>query len=136
MAGEVSPFVVCVDTGQQEIVVLKGQMVERMNTVCSHVEGHLRPVEETSVRFVKRSNVLEACRCLGSVVRYGRFKTTCNKTTFYLCNAGSNAPISSKLVTCKLSPVADPTVVFWSYTKMLPVILRFTILPRLLVPIS
>ena len=98
---------------QQEIVVLKGQMVERMNTVCSHVEGHLRPVEETSVRFVKRSNVLEACRCLGSVVRYGRFKTTCNKTTFYLCNAGSNAPISSKLVTCKLSPVADPTVVFW-----------------------
>ena len=98
---------------QQEIVVMKGQMVERMKIVCSNVEDHLRPVEETSVRFAKRSNVLEACRCLGSVIRYGRFKTTCNKTCFDLCNAGSNAPISSELVTCKLSPVADPTVVFW-----------------------
>ena len=99
---------------QQEIFAMKGQMVERMRAVCSKVEENnpLRPLEEMSVRFAKRNNIVDLCRSLGSVVRYGRFKTTGNKTTFDLCNASSNSPISSDLVSCKLSPVVDSTVVF------------------------
>ena len=53
---------------QQEILVVKGQMVERMAAVCSL--DNLQPLEETRVRFVKSASVLEACRSLGSVVRY------------------------------------------------------------------
>lgn len=99
---------------QQEIFAMKGQMVECMKTVCSKFEENdpIRPLEETTVRFAKRNNIIDLCRSLGSVVRYGRFKTTGNKTTFDLCNASSNSPISSGLVSCKLSPVADSTVVF------------------------
>ena len=96
---------------QQEILVMKGQMVERMAAVCSLVkEDDLRPLvpEETRARFVKSVNVLETCRSLGSVVWYGRFRPTGNKTSFDLCSA---APLSSKLVSCQLSPVADPTLV-------------------------
>ena len=94
---------------QQEILVMKGQMVERMASVCSLVkEDNLRPLKETSVRFVKSASVLEACRSLGSVVRYGQFKTTGDKTSFDLCSA---ALLSSEQVSCQLSPVADPTLV-------------------------
>ena len=43
---------------QQEILVMKGQMVERMAAVCSLVkEDNLRPLKETSVRFVKSAIV-------------------------------------------------------------------------------
>ena len=56
-----------------------------------------------------RASVLEACRSLGSVVRYGQFKTTGDKTSFDLY---SSAPLSSEQVSCQLSPVADPTLVF------------------------
>ena len=94
---------------QQEILVMKGQMVERMAAVCSLVkEDNLRPLEETRVRFAKSASVLEACRSLGSVVRYGQFKAAGNKTGFDLCSA---APLSSEQVSCQLSPVADPTLV-------------------------
>ena len=65
---------------QQEILVMKGQMVERMAAVCSL--DNLQLLEETTVRFVKRASVLEACRSLGSVVRYGQFKTAGDKTSF------------------------------------------------------
>ena len=94
---------------QQEILVMKGQMVERMAAVCSLVkEDNLQPLEETRVRFAKSASVLEACRSLGSVVRYGQFKATGDKTSFDLCSA---APLSSEQVSCQLSPVADPTLV-------------------------
>ena len=94
---------------QQEILVMKGQMVERMAAVCSLVkEDNLRPLEETRVRFAKSASVLEACRSLGSVVRYGQFKAAGDKTSFDLCSA---APLSSEQVSCQLSPVADPTLV-------------------------
>ena len=91
---------------QQEILVMKGQVVERMAAVCSL--DNLQPLEETRVRFVKSASVLEACRSLGSVVRYGQFKATGDKTSFNLCSA---APLSSEQVSCQLSPVADPTLV-------------------------
>ena len=42
------------------------------------------------------------------MVRYGRFKAAGDKTSFDLCSA---APLSSELVSCQLSPVADPTLV-------------------------
>ena len=94
---------------QQEILVMKGQMVERMAAVCSLVkEDNLQPLEETTVRFLKSASVLEACRSLGSVVRYGQFKSAGDKTSFDLCSA---APLSSEQVSCQLSPVADPTPV-------------------------
>ena len=91
---------------QQEILVMKGQMVERMAAVCSL--DNLQPLEETRVMFVKSASNLEACRSLGSVVRYGQFKATGDKTSFDLCSA---APLSSEQVSCQLSPVADPTLV-------------------------
>ena len=91
---------------QQEILVMKRQMVENMAAVCSL--DNLQPLEETRVRFVKSASVLEACRSLGSVVRYGQFKATGDKTCFDLCSA---APLSSEQVSCQLSPVADPTLV-------------------------
>ena len=95
---------------QQEILVMKGQMVERMAAVCSLVkEDSLRPLEETRVRFAKSASVLEACHSLGSVVRYGQFKAAGDKTSFDLCSA---APLSSEQVSCQLSPVADPTLIF------------------------
>ena len=90
---------------QQEILVMKGQMVERMAAVCSL--DNLQPLEETRVRFIKSASVLEACRSLGSVVRYGQFKATGGKISFVLCSA---APLSSEQVSCQLSPVADPTL--------------------------
>ena len=91
---------------QQEILVMKGQMAERMAAVCSL--DNLQPLEETRVRFLKSASVLEACRSLGSVVRYGQFKATGDKTSFDLSSA---APFSSEQVSCQLSPVADPTLV-------------------------
>ena len=91
---------------QQEILVMKGQMVERMAAVCSL--DNPQPLDETGVRFVKSASVLEACRSLGSVVRYGQLKATGDKTSFDLCSA---APLSSEQVSCQLSPVADPTLV-------------------------
>ena len=92
---------------QQEILVMKGQMVERMAAVCSL--DNLQPLEETRVRFAKSASVLEACRSLGSVVRYGQFKATGDKTSFGLSSA---APFFSEQVSCQLSPVADPTLAF------------------------
>ena len=95
---------------QQEILVMKGQMVERMAAVCSLVKkDNLRPLQETRVRFAKSASVLEACRSLGSVVRYGQFKAAGDKTSFDLCSA---VPLSSEQVSCQLSPVADSTLIF------------------------
>ena len=100
---------------QQEIMVLKRQIVERMGAVCSQVKkDNFRPVEETILRFVKNNSVVEACRSLGSVcgiVKCMEIRTAENKASFDLCNAASNSPISSELVSCQLSPVADPTIV-------------------------
>ena len=93
---------------QQEIFVMKGQMLERMAAVCSQVkDDSLQPLEDIRVKFVKSTNLLEACR---SLVRYGRFKAACDKTCFDLC--GAAGPLSSELVSCYLSPVAEPTLVF------------------------
>ena len=97
---------------QQEIMVMKRQMVERMGTVCLQVkEDNLQPLEETILRFVKNTSVVEACRSLGSVVKCSRVKAAGDKTSFDLCNAALNSPLSSELVSCQLSPVADPTIV-------------------------
>ena len=66
---------------QQEILVIKGRMIERMAAVCSLVkEDNLKPLEETRLRFVKSASVLEASRSLGSVIVYGQFKTADDKT--------------------------------------------------------
>ena len=92
---------------QQEILVMKGQMVEHMAAVCSL--DNPQPLEETRVRFAKSASVLEACRSLGSVVRYGQFKATGDKTSFDLSSASL---FSSEQVSCQLSPVADPTLAF------------------------
>ena len=92
---------------QQEILLMKGQIVERMAAVCSL--DNPQPLEETRVRFLKSASVLEACRSLGSVVRYGQFKAAGDKTSFDLSSA---APFSSEQVSCQLSPVADPTLAF------------------------
>ena len=92
---------------QQEILVMKRQMVERMAAVCSL--DNPQPLEETRVRLAKSASVLEACRSLGSVVRYGQFKVNSDKASF---NLSSAAPLSSEQVSCQLSPVADPTLVF------------------------
>ena len=52
---------------QQEILVMKRQMVEHMVAVCSQgKEDTFKPLEETRLRFVKNASVLEAC---GSVVK-------------------------------------------------------------------
>ena len=91
---------------QQEILVMKRQMVEFMVAVCSL--DNLRPLDKTRVRFAKNASVLEACRSLGSVVRYGQFMVAGDKTNFDIYSA---APLSSELVSCQLSPVADPTLV-------------------------
>ena len=77
---------------QQEILVMKGQMVERMAAVCSL--DNPQPLEETRVRFAKSASVLEACRSLGSVVRYGRFKATGDKTSFDLIAVQLLSPLS------------------------------------------
>ena len=98
---------------QQEIMVMKRQMVEHMGAVCSQVkEDNLQPLEETILRFVKDTSVVEACRSLGSVVKCSQVKAAGDKTSFDVCNAASNSPISSELVSCQLSPAADPTSVF------------------------
>ena len=103
---------------QQEIMVMKRQMVERMRAVCSQVkEDNFQPLEETRLRFVKSTSVVEACRSLGGVidcsqVRCSLVKTVRDKTSFDLCSAASNSPLSLDLVSCQLSPVADSTIVF------------------------
>ena len=79
---------------------MKGQMVERMAAVCSLVkEDNLQPLEETRVRFLKSASVLEACRSLGSVVRYGQFKSAGDKTALIfavqLLSPLSRSPASS-----------------------------------------
>ena len=91
---------------QQEILVMKGQMAERMAAVC--LLDNLQPLEETGVTFLKSASVLEACRSLGSVVKYEQIKATGDKASFDLSSA---APFSSEQVSCQLSPVADPTLV-------------------------
>ena len=92
---------------------MKRQMVERMKTVCSQVkEDNLQPLEETILRFVKNTSVVEACRTLGSVVKCSQVKATGDKTNFDLCSAALNSPLSSELVSCQLSPAAYPTIVF------------------------
>ena len=64
---------------KQEILMMKGQMVERMTAVCSL--DNLQPLEETRVQFAKSASILEACRSLGSVIRYGQFtRATGDKT--------------------------------------------------------
>ena len=104
---------------QQEILVIKRQMVGHMGTVCSQVkEDNLLLLEESILMFVKNTSVVEACCSLGSVVRYAKVKcrqvrTVENKTSFDLCNGdASSSPLPSELVSCQLSPVADPTIVF------------------------
>ena len=98
---------------RQEILVMKRQMVKRMGVVCSQVnEDNLRPLEKSRLRFVKDTSVVKACQSLGSVVKCSQVKVAGNKTSFDLCSAASNSPLSSELISCQLSPVADSTIVF------------------------
>ena len=46
------------------------------------------------------------------MVKCSQVKAAGDKTSLDLCNAASNSPLSSELVSCQLSPVADPTIVF------------------------
>ena len=94
---------------QQDILVMKRQMVERMAIVCSLVkEDNLQPLKETRVRFARSTSVLEAGHSLGNVISFGQFKVASDKISFDLSSA---TPLSSDLVSCQLSPVADPTLV-------------------------
>ena len=94
---------------QQEILMMKEQMVERMAAVCLHAKkDNLRPLEETKLRFLKSPSVVKEYRSLGSVIRYGQFKSAGNKISFDLCSA---APLPSELVSCQLYSIADPTLV-------------------------
>ena len=106
---------------QQEILVMKRQMVERMGTVCSQVkEDNLQPLKKIRLKFVKNTGVVKACHSLGSVVKCSRVKVASNNTSFDLCSAASNSPLSSELMIscqCQLSPVADPTIVFECVTQ-------------------
>ena len=86
-----------------------------MAGVCSL--DNLQPLEEPRVKFVKNASVLEACHSLGRMVMYGQFKAAGDKTNFDLCSAD---PLSSELVSCQLSPVADPTVL--RYAILLPLL--------------
>ena len=89
---------------QQETLVMKRQMVERMVAVCSQVKEEIfKPLEDTRLRFVKNASVLESCHNLGSVVK---IKVACNKISF---NLSSTAPLSSEPVSCQLSPIGDST---------------------------
>ena len=98
---------------QQEIMVMKKQMVEHMGAVCSQVkEDNLQPLEETILRFIKNTSVVEACHSLGGVVKCSQIEAAGDKTRFDLRNAVSNSPLPSKLVSCQLSSVADPAIVF------------------------
>ena len=93
--------------------MMKRQMVERMGSDCLQVkEDNLQPLEETILRFVKNSSVVETCCSLGSVIKCSQVKAAGDKTSFHLCNAASKSPLSSELVSCQLSPVADPTIMF------------------------
>ena len=92
---------------QQEILVMKRQIVERMVAVCSQVKEDIcKPLEDTRLKFVKNASVLEACRSLGSVVKLSQFKVAHNKSSF---NLSSTAPLSSELVSCQLSPIGHST---------------------------
>ena len=103
---------------QQQILVMKRQMVERMEAICSQVkEDSLQPLEETNLRFVKSSSTLEACSHVGSVVNYSQLKAaitgnkmaiTGHKASLDLTITGG--PLPPELLSCQLSPAADPTV--------------------------
>ena len=103
--------------------MMKGQMVEQMRAVCSQVkELNLQLPEEARLWFVKSTSVVEACRSLGSVidcsqVKCKRMRATGNKTSFDLCSTSLNSPLSSELISCQLSPVADPSIVFKSVVQ-------------------
>ena len=93
---------------QQEVLMMKGQMVERMEAVCSQINiDNLQPLEKTRVRFVKSTTVFEACHSLGRVVRYGQCKITRSKVETRRGEASfslsSSIPISADLVSCKIS---------------------------------
>ena len=103
---------------QHEILVMKRQMVEQMEAVCSQVkEDNLQPLEESRLRFVKNTSVVEACHSLGSVVKFSQVKVASDKTRFDLCSTASNSPLSPELISCHLSPVADPKIVFKCVTQ-------------------
>ena len=92
---------------QQEILVMKRQMVEHMVAVCSQVkEDIFKPLEKTRARFVKKGSVAEACHSLGSVVKVSQLEIARNKTSF---NLSSTAPLSSELISCQLSPIGHST---------------------------
>ena len=94
---------------QQEILMMKRQIIERMTAVCLQAkEDNLRPLEEIKVGFLKSPGVVKKYYSLGSVIRFGHFETAGNKTSFELSSA---PPLSSELVSCQLSSVGDPTVV-------------------------
>ena len=99
---------------QQEILVMKGQMVKHMGAVCSQVkEDNLQLLAETILRFVKSTSAVEACRSLGSVVKFSQLKAASDKTSFDLHSAISGMPLSSELlVSCQLLPANNPTLEF------------------------
>ena len=101
----------------QQILVMKRQMVERMRAVCSlSKQENLQP-PETLLRFVKSTSILEACHCLGSVFDCEQPKATITgsktaivgkKASLELTVVG--AGFSPDLLSCQLSPAADPII--------------------------
>ena len=103
---------------KQEILVMKGQMMERMAAVCSEVIIDSQPLGQP-LKFLKSTRVLEACRCgLGSVIKCGKVTIAGDKVSFDICSAA--IPLSSEIVSCQLSPVADPAVVIKCALRQVP----------------
>ena len=99
----------------QQILVMKRQMVERMKTVCSEVKQENLQPPEIFLRFVKSTSILEACHYLGSVFDYAQLNATIvgRKTAIVGKKASLeltvvSAGLSPDLLSCQLSPVFDP----------------------------
>ena len=105
---------------QQEILMMKRQMVDRMETVCSQLKESDLLVQEAKLKFVKSTSVIEACHGLGSVVACSLGESTHEMTSFNVCNAVLNTPLSPDLVSSQISPVADPTQVFKCVVQQVP----------------
>ena len=93
---------------QQEILVMKSQMVERMKTICSQAKtDDIQKLEDTKIKFVRSARVLEACHNLGCVIRLGQVKVSDIKASFELCRAN----LSSEAIFSQLSSIDDLALV-------------------------
>ena len=97
---------------QQEIVVMREQMVKRMNSLCSLVEeSNIQPMKEIKFRFAPTVEN-PTSSTIGSVIQFSDFDTATgrNKLIFTARDAVLGSLLSFSSLSCQLSPFADPTV--------------------------